>query len=119
MTGTYSLKEMLAACDSRTEHVVVLDGALKTARTDFQLANHKQILLFLVQFTFDQFAFRGSKPWELRPGSVCDAYTFTDGAVYGYLSFGIPKGGPGKWVIKSLKNDRYALPLMIKPPGKR
>jgi hypothetical protein len=78
---------------------------METATSEFSLVTQGQALCFLAAFTVDQYKLQDSVPWRNCPPSTCDAYTFFDGSIDGYLSFGRPPDGD-RWVVKSLKLNR-------------
>lgn len=79
---------------------------MDTATANFGLVNQRQALNFLAAFEATQFKLQDSSVWRNCAPAMCDAYTFSDGAIDGYVAFGWPTGGD-KWVIKSLKfNNR-------------
>lgn len=107
MGCAYKLGEFLAACAAGTTRAYVTRGAMDTATADFRLMNQRQALIFLAGFEEAQFKLQDSSLWRNNAPAMCDAYTFSDGAIDGYVSFGWPRNGDNRWVIKSLKfNNR-------------
>ncbi len=110
---SYNLKDFEEACDSTEHNVIVLDDAIITAKSDFNLHTQPAVLGFIGNGGLDRPAFINSALWHKNPipenPIMVDAYNFFSGMTYGYLAF-LFQPLTKKWIIKSFKQNEGADP---------
>ena len=87
----YDLNDFIHNCGEGTSKVFVTQGAIVTARTDFNLNTQASVLEFIANGGLEKPTFINKKAWENNPDKsvviMVDAYTFFSGLIYGYIAF--------------------------------
>lgn len=104
----YNLDEFIHDCEEGTSKVFVAQGAMITARTDFNLNIQASILEFIANGGLEKPTFINKKTWENNTDKsiviMVDAYAFFSGLIYGYIAF-VYVTKTKKWIIKSFKKQ--------------
>jgi hypothetical protein len=104
----YDFNDFIHDCGEGISKVFVTQGAMVTARTDFNLNTQASVLEFITNGGLEKLTFINKKAWENNPDKtiviMVDAYAFFSGLIYGYIAFSyITK--TKKWMIKSFKKQ--------------
>ena len=101
----YEYKNFREACCSHWDTVILINPVPKTASSDFNLNNKKEVLDFICNNGLEDLVFVNTKEWEKNPNPkeaiMVDAYKFRTMHRLGYIAFMYNKHTQ-KWIIKSL-----------------
>ncbi len=107
--ASYSIIKFKDACKQGLTKVRVIQGAQKTAKTDFSLNTDKDILNFIGYGGLEKLKFIRTKLWMNNPEPkvpvMVDSYNFYSNMHFGYVAFMYVKRTK-EWIIKSFKNNK-------------
>ena len=108
--ASYSIIKFKDACKQGLTKVRVIQGAQKTAKTDFSLNTDKDILNFIGYGGLEKLKFIRTKLWMNNPDHnepiMVDSYNFYSNSLYGYIAFMcVKRTEEWEWAIKSFKKN--------------
>ncbi|WP_131778375.1 hypothetical protein [Legionella bozemanae] len=110
------MDDFIKSCVTKNTHPIILNGAEKTAKLDFNLKPKIKILKFIGNGGLERPHLINVKPWENNPNStsiiMVDAYGFYSGEKYGYLAF-FYQPITRKWILKSFKKNSQPDPRSL------